>query len=158
MNYQPGDKVIHTKYGLGEVMKLDKKNIQGNSTNCYVVQTQDLTIWVPVDEISEARLRLPSSENEFQAFFSILQAQGEPLSEDRYERKMQLLARMEDGNLASICSVIRDLSSYRKTKKLNDNDKFTLEQARDSLIEEWMYVFGISLLHAQKELDLLLRA
>ena len=157
MNYQPGDKVIHTKYGLGEVMQMDEKNIQGHSTNCYVVQTQDLTIWVPVEDVSDARLRLPCSEGEFKALFSILQAQGEPLSEDRYERKMQLLARMEDGNLASICGVIRDLSFYRKTRKLNDNDKFTLEQARDSLIEEWTYVFTISQPHARQELDLLLQ-
>lgn len=158
MNYKPGDKVIHTKYGLGEVVQMDEKIIQGSSTHCYVVRTQDMTIWVPVDKISDLRLRLPCSKSEFKDLFSILRSKSEPLSDDRYERKMQLLARMEGGNLASICRVVRDLSSYRKIKKMNDNDKFTLEQARDSLLEEWMYVFTISLPHARQELDQLLQS
>ena len=157
MNYKPGDKVIHTKYGLGDVVQMDDKFIQGRSTHCYVVRTREMTIWVPVDEISNLRLRLPCSKSEFKELFGILKSKSEALAEDRYDRKLQLLERMEGGNLASICRVVRDLSSYRKINKMNDNDKSTLEQARNSLLEEWMYVFNLSLPHAQQELDLLLQ-
>jgi CarD family transcriptional regulator len=158
MNYRPGDKVIHSKYGLGEIVQFDEKIIQGRSTSCYVIRARDMTIWVPVEKISALRLRLPLTKTEFKELFSILKSKSEPLSEDRYERKMQLLGRMECGNLASICKVVRDLSAYRKIKKMNDNDKFTFEQARDSLLEEWMYVFAISLSRARQELDLLMQS
>ena len=156
MDYHIGDKVIHSNYGLGEIIQMDEKTIHGHQTSCYVVRVRDLTIWVPADNSVETRLRLPTSRMEFEKLFTIFRSSGEPLSEDRMERKTQLIERMKDGTLESICGVLRDLTLFRKLKKFNDYDNQYFQRAQSLLIDEWMLVFRVPLGHAQQELGKLL--
>jgi RNA polymerase-interacting CarD/CdnL/TRCF family regulator len=77
---------------------------------------------------------------------------------DWIERKTHILARMKDGELASICSVIRDLASHRRVKKLNEFDKSTLNRAQSFLLTEWMHSLAVSQVQANNELMQLLGA
>jgi len=156
MNYQVGDKVIHYNYGLGEIVQMDDKFIHERQMQCYVVRTRDLTIWVTADEPGHSSIRLPTPRSDFEKLFAILRSPGEPLPVDRYDRKTHLLARMKNGELASICSVIRDLTSYRRAKKLNDYDKSTLERAQSFLLAEWMHSLAVTQVQASNELMQLL--
>lgn len=158
MDYQVGDKVIHWNYGLGEIIGLDEKFIHERQMLCYVVRIRDLTIWVEAEDTSGSSLRLPTPGGDFENLFTILHSPGEPLPIDRFERKIQLSDRMKDGKLVSICSVVRDLSFYRQAKKLNYNDKSTLDRAVSFLLDEWMFSLSVSLAQANSELGHLLAA
>lgn len=158
MDYQVGDKVIHANYGLGEIVQIDEKYIHERQMLCYVVSIRDMTIWVMADEAGKSGLRLPTPGRDFEKLFAILRSPGEPLPVDRFERKTELLDRMKDGKLASICSVIRDLIFYRQARKFNDYDKSTLERAKDLLLAEWMYSRSVSLVQAKSELMQILGA
>jgi len=97
---------------------------------------------------------LPSCR--FESLFTILKGPAEPLSGDRWERKNQLMVRMKDGRLESICQVIRDLVVFRQTKKLNDYDNAILDRAQNFLINEWQISLGVSRAQAERELQALL--
>ncbi len=144
MDFQIGDKLIHSTYGLGEVVLIEEKNIHGRATNCYVFRTHDLTIWIPIDDLHQNSLRKPTMPNEFTNLFSILTSPGEPLPEDRILRKDQLTEYLKNGQIKSICQVVRDLTHFKRRKKLNDQEKFILERATDSLLTEWIYALGVS--------------
>jgi RNA polymerase-interacting CarD/CdnL/TRCF family regulator len=156
MDYQVGDKIIHSYFGLGEIVQMDEKFIHERQMLCYVVRTRDLTIWVTADNPDESSIRPPTPRCDFEKLFAILRSPGGPLPIDRYERKTHLIERMKDGNLSSICSVIRDLAFYRREKKLNDYDKSTLERAQNFLLSEWVYSLSVSLVQANSELMKLL--
>ena len=156
MNFQVGDQVIHSNYGLGEIVQMDEKVIRGRNTRCYVVRIRDLTLWVPVVDINKCSLRFPTPKNEFGALFKILGSPGEPLPQDRIDRKTQLLEDLKDGKLEGVCRVVRDLWFLRRTKKLNENDKAILERARDFLFNEWKLSFSVSSAQAEQELSHLL--
>jgi RNA polymerase-interacting CarD/CdnL/TRCF family regulator len=156
MEYQVGDTVVHANYGLGEVVKMDEQLIHEHQSLCYVVRIRDLTIWVTADPEGKTTLRLPTPESDFEELFQILQSPGEPLPDDRYERKTELAERMKEGDLASICAVIRDLTNLQHDKKLNDSDKLTLERAQNFLLSEWAYSWSISRAQAEHELKRLL--
>ena len=156
MDYQVGDKVIHWNYGLGEIVKIDEKFIHERQMLCYVVHIRDLYIWVAADEPGNSSLRLPTPECDFEDLFDILRGPGETLPVDRFERKNYLSERMKDGELASICSVIRDLVIYRRGKKSNENDKSTLERAQSFLLTEWMHSLSVPYVQATNELMQLL--
>ena len=158
MDFQVGDKIIHSYFGLGEIVQMDEKFIHERQMLCYVVRTRDLTIWVTADNPDESSIRLPTPGSDFENLFDILRSPGKPLPIDRYERKTHLNERMKDGNLSSICTVIRDLAFYRRGKKLNDYDKSTLERAQSFLLSEWMYSLSVSLVQANNELTQLLGA
>ena len=156
MNFQIGDTVIHWSYGLGEIADIEEKVIQDRLTKCYVLRTSDLTIWIPINDQPQQSLRMPTSPDEFTNLFEILSAPSEKLLEDRVQRKDQLMSQMKDGQLASICRVVRDLTHFKQHSKLNDQEKSILERAINSLLTEWTYSLGMPLSQAQQAMTSLL--
>jgi len=113
-------------------------------------------MWIPIDELQQHSLRLPTPPDEFVALFAILSGPSEKLLDDRVERKNQLMTQMRDGRLASICRVVRDLTSYQRSTRLNDHEKYILERAKHSLLTEWTYSLGLPLDQAQQAMLTLL--
>jgi RNA polymerase-interacting CarD/CdnL/TRCF family regulator len=145
MSFHTGDKVIHYAHGMGEVVNIEEKTIHNRNTNCYVVRTSDLMLWIPINDLENGSLRSPLLPTEFERLFGILASPGEKLSEDRVLRKSQLTERMKDSQLASICQVVRDLTHYKRGAKLSDQEKSILERAMNSLLTEWVYSLGTPL-------------
>ncbi len=142
MGFQTGDMVIHRTFGMGEIKRIEEKTINGHPVNCYVVGITDMTVWVPVDDQEQNSLRIPTSAEEFLKTLPILSSPNEALQEDRVLRKNQLMDELSDGKLSSICRVVRDLSHYRRSSKLNDQEKTILERAVKSLLTEWTLSLG----------------
>ena len=156
MSFHIGDKVIHWTYGLGEIAQIEEKPINGQLTNCYVFQTSDMSIWIPIDEMQQHSLRMPTPPDEFVRLYAILKSPGEQLQDDRVLRKNQLMTQMRDGQLASICKVVRDLTHFKRNGKLNDQERYILERAEKSLLTEWTYSLGLPLNQAQQAMTSLL--
>jgi CarD family transcriptional regulator len=156
MNFKQGDQVVHWAYGLGKVIQLDEKRLSGKNEHYYVVQINDMTIWVPMTSEGESSLRLPTPAGEFEELFAILTAPAQPLMEDRLQRKAQLTSLLRDGKLASICTVVRDLHFHLKTKKANENDTVILERALNFLLSEWAVSLSVTLSEAKQGLSRLL--
>lgn len=156
MNFQVGDSVMHWTYGLGEVVGLEERDLFGKNSLYYAVQIDDLTVWVPADDELDSRLRTPTAPAEFKKLFSILTSQGEPLPEDRLERKTELSVRLKDGRAESLCLLIRDLFCYGQARRLNDHDIVVMNRAREALIAEWGLVLSILPNQAASELERLL--
>jgi RNA polymerase-interacting CarD/CdnL/TRCF family regulator len=152
MEYEVGDKVVHWAYGVGEIVQIDKKMLGGRDSLYYKVQIRDLTIWVPVEDASKTSLRLPTPADEFDKLFGILREAGVELSNDRLERKNYFSESLRSGDLEAICRVIRDLSTFSRVKKLNDNDAVVLDRAKNLLLDEWRLSFDIPMAEAQKRL------
>jgi CarD family transcriptional regulator len=156
MVFHIGDKVIHWTYGLGEIVDIEEKVIDGNPTNCYVVHALDTMIWIPIDNLEQRSLRLPTSPEEFKGLFEILTSPGEKMQEDRVLRKNQLMAQLKDGKLASTCQVVRDLTCFKRSSKLSDLERALLERAIKSLLAEWSYSLGMPISQAQEAMANLL--
>lgn len=156
MGFNIGDKVIHWTYGLGEIVHIEEKFIRNEATNCYVVRTNDLMIWIPINEVDQQSLRIPTPSNELVKLFDILTKPPEPLPQDRVLRKEQLMTQLKDGQLASICRVVRDLTHYKRQAKLNEQEKALLERATNSLLSEWIFSLDVPLNQAHQSMMQLL--
>jgi RNA polymerase-interacting CarD/CdnL/TRCF family regulator len=156
MDFKVGDKVVHWAHGPGEVIQVEDKSLAGQTVRYYAVRVKDLVIWVPVSGVEISSLRPPTPPVEFSHLYTILSGAGDPVLEDRLQRKSQLSERLRDGRLESICRVIRDLSFYGHKKKLSESDSQILERARSFLLDEWRLSLSTSLEQAQKELERLL--
>lgn len=158
MDFQVGDNVIHRTFGLGEITSIEERLINGTQVNCYVVQVNSMTIWVPADIPGQNSLRIPTPPDEFINTIKILSTPHDNLEEDRLLRKKHLLDQLKDGQLTSICQVIRDLSHYKLLNKLNDQEKSILEHAINSLLTEWSNSLQIPTDQAQASLASMLQA
>jgi len=156
MTYQVGDQVFHWNYGIGKIVRLDEKVLSGQKSRYYVVRIRDLTIWVPIDDLGESSLRLPTPKSDFEALFKLLISPAEPLPIDRLERKTLLSEYLKDGRPEGFCRVIRDLWFLRHTKKLNDYDKAILDRAEALLFSEWANSWSVSTTQAEQELSRLM--
>lgn len=158
MNFQIGSQVIHCTFGLGEIIQIEEKTINGKPENCYVVRMNDMTMWIPMDDQDQNSLRMPTPPEEFIRTLPILISQNEELLEDRELRKKQLTEQLKDGQLASICRVVRDLSHYQRNSRLNYQEKSILERAINSLLTEWVFSLGITQPQAHLAMESMLQA
>ncbi len=156
MLFEIGDKVIHCTFGLGEIVQIEEKVINGNLTNCYVIQVNNMTIWVPMDDAGVSSLRIPTPPDQFMETLPILSSPNEVLLDDRVLRKQQLTDQLKDGQLASICRVVRDLSHYQRKSKLNDQERTIFDRAVKSLLTEWTFTLGTTQLQAHQTMERLL--
>lgn len=156
MNYQIGDKVIHWTYGPGEIVRMDEKRLSGKTCLYYVVELNDLTIWVPVDESGEKSIHPPTSRAKFQRLLDILVTPGAVLPDDRNQRQAHLTQQLRAKSLEDICRLIRDLVSRSATQPLNRNDSEMLKRAEDLLLNEWELSLGASRETAQLKLKSIL--
>ena len=152
MDFRVGDPVVHWTYGLGEIVRMEEKNLPGQAALYYVVQARELTVWVPVDDEVSNRLRAPTPQGKFKKLFAILSSPGEALPSDRLERRNRLFQEQKDGQAESNCRIIRDLSCYQQANQLNDNDRLVLKRAMDSLLAEWNFSLSVPLEDAEREL------
>jgi len=60
---------------------------------------------------------------------------------------------LRDGQLASICRVVRDLTHFQRKTKLNDQERSILDRATKSLLAEWTYSLGIPINQAHQAMD-----
>ena len=157
-SFQVGDQVIHWAYGLGKIIQLDEKELSGHIEQYYVVKIRDMTLWVPINETGESSMRCLTPARDFQKLLKILSSPGEPLSDDRLERKKQLMDRLKDGTVESICRVIRDLALNKRRIRMNENDKVIQNRAMNLLLDEWSIVLSVSIQQAGHELQELLGA
>lgn len=156
MDFHVGDPVVHWTYGLGKIVGLEERVLLDQKMLYYVVQVHDLTVCVPADQKAMGRLRAPTPGQDFGQLFAILSEPGDPLSEDRLERRTLLHTQLADGKIETICRVIRDLSSFAQKKPLNDDDKTILKRAGSLLCDEWGYALSVPVAQAETELQRLL--
>jgi RNA polymerase-interacting CarD/CdnL/TRCF family regulator len=156
MSFKIGDNVIHWTYGLGEIVRIEEKPINDQTKNCYVFQTSDLTIWIPIDALQQRSLRQPTKPDGFARLYDILSSPGEALHEDRVQRKNILMTQLKDGQLSSVCRVVRDLTHAKRGGKLNYQEKCILEQAETSLLTEWTYSLGLPMSQAHQAMTSML--
>jgi RNA polymerase-interacting CarD/CdnL/TRCF family regulator len=156
MKFKEGDTVMHWTHGLGQVIGLEERDLFGSNNKYYAVRIGDLTVWVPSDDELQHRLRTPISRSGFVELLSILSNPGEPLPDDRHERRILLLAYMGDGSTQSLCRIVGALHAYRKVRSLNESDQSILKQSRNALLGEWVYVLSLTQAQAEHELQHLL--
>jgi RNA polymerase-interacting CarD/CdnL/TRCF family regulator len=115
-----------------------------------------MMVWVPADEQLETRLRFPTRTAEFQKLVDTLSQPGEPLPDERRERKTLLMEWLKDGRTESLFRVIRSLATYRQAHSLNLDEQTLLKRSKNTLVGEWSYALSVTPTQAEHELYRLL--
>ena len=153
MKFQIGDWVVHSTHGLGQIMAIEERTLNEVQSLYYMVKVADLTIWVPLDENLESRLRLPNDAAGFLQSISVLSEPAQSLPADYRQRNLQLHDMLKDGGVEAYCKVIRDLTAYRQGHSPSDHDNVLMKHAQNILIGEWSYSLSITPDAAETELN-----
>jgi RNA polymerase-interacting CarD/CdnL/TRCF family regulator len=156
MAFSNGDHVMHWTFGFGKIIDLEKRLDSQKEVLHYVVQIDDMKIWVPEDEMLGQRLRSPSSEREFKKLQTILDNKKEILPKDRILRKNMITEMLKDGSAEALFLVVRGLANYRKSNSLNDYDQALMRRVEKALISEWGFALSVSPVQAETDLHRML--
>ncbi|MEJ2301913.1 MAG: CarD family transcriptional regulator [Anaerolineales bacterium] len=141
--YAKGDWVVHLYHGVGQIIGLEKKCLEGKTVAYYKVKTKDSTYWVPVDHVDNIRVRPLATKKEIQEAIHILEREPHQMSDDHTERKSVINEVKEDGSFLSLARIVRDLAARQAQTRLNDSEERAFHQFTDRLLAEWSACFGI---------------
>lgn len=153
MEFKVGDQVVHPRYGLGQVVKLEIKQFEpGVSRQYYEVSIPGSTLWVPQDQPTSG-LRKLSVRSKLADCRRLLASHPAPLTEDPRTRQSDLAAHLKRGTITAQCEVVRDLSAAGWQKPLSGPIASFLRVTLDVLCQEWAAVEGISPIEAAQEIE-----
>jgi RNA polymerase-interacting CarD/CdnL/TRCF family regulator len=135
--YSVGDWVVHSYYGVGQIENLESKPINGETTRCYKVKTNNSTFWFPASDEDNPRVRPVASKEVISKMIKNLRRKSSKLDTDRKIWKNRIDEVQADGDLLSISIFIRDLSAQQVLRQLNQTEEDALEYFKERLLLEW---------------------
>jgi CarD family transcriptional regulator len=152
-----GDKVVHPQHGVGFVAGLEEKRFGPKAASMYyVVSIPDITLWVPVEQISTSGLRKLSRMDDLERCRQVLQDKPQTLNTGK-ELMTNLSTHIKQGTMVDQCEVVRDLTAWGLQKPLYGSLSEFQHAILDVLCQEWAAVKGISVAEASYEINGLLK-
>jgi len=157
LDFHKGDWIVHRQYSLGQIKRIEIKDIGGEATEYYRVESEDSIFWIPVDQMDSDFIRPIATPQEFQKVLEELKKPSEKMASNYKKRNSRIKKVRLNNKPRSIARLIRDLRAKRRKKKgLNQTERNALKSLTDRLIKEWALVQNIRPEKAQERLEKLL--
>lgn len=137
------EKVVYPGHGVARVSQIMERSIGGKTTILYELKflNRDMTILVPIDNLTTVGVRSLSSRNGLEKIFQVFMQQYVCDANSEYvtswnkrHKKYQSLVRT--GSLVEIAKIYRDLQYLSFAKELSFGEKNLLQQTETLLAEE----------------------
>ena len=143
--YSKNEWVVHSHYGVGRIVGEEVKNISGNETKYFKIETADSTFWVPVDQIESELLRPLSTREEIELAISALQGPAEEMSANSKLRQSRITSVRQDNTPVGIARLLCDLRARKRDKGvLYSSERSAYQTLSERLMQEWAVVTGTS--------------
>ncbi len=157
MPFKAGDWVAHPLYGVGRVVKVERKNFGVPPGQLYYeIAISQGTLWVKAE--APQGLRELTAKADLPRYRAVLQSEPTPLNKDYHQRRGELRERLKDGTFQVQCEVVRDLTAHSWQKRLSEPDAALLRTTREVLCREWAEAEAVTVAEATWEVEELLRA
>lgn len=155
--YTKGDWIVHLYHGVGRVEGIVSKELAGDKAKYYRVKTENKTLFIPVNEFDDERLRPAATKSQLEKAMKILRQEPEEMADDHNERRRRIRRVRDAGSLEEVLKLVRDLSWRRYDKKLNNTEERALRRFKDRLLREWSVAMDTTPDEARRELNKILR-
>jgi CarD family transcriptional regulator len=150
--YSTGDWLVHTFYGVGQVLGLDEKEMDGEINKYLKVETFNGIYWLSMKNISTRRVRPVSAKSTFKNSLSAIRKKPEKMAEDFRVRAAQITTVIRDGSLIRLARLIRDLSGKFRTARLTQTEEEYFKDAKKRFINEYSVAADLDRNAAEKKL------
>ncbi len=159
MEFRSGDDVVHPNYGVGNIVRLEDRQLAENEMRLYyVLAFGKTTVWIPVQTSRSSPLRLVTAPQDLDQYRTLLKSRPMPLDHDYKKRRLNIQEQLALGSFQVICEVVRDLTALSWQRPLAGIDASLLNKVREGLWQEWAVSTGQSLPDAITEVTALLEA
>lgn len=138
LRFKIGDWIVHDTYGVGEVVDILDKALDGHSDTYFKVSTEEIEYWLPSEKADADHIKTVRSEKEFDQALKIIAKPPDLMSESANRVKRLVYERWLDGSLPARAALIRDLHGRNSIKELSYDEKKTFTKAENFFISEWI--------------------
>ncbi len=158
MDFRSGDDVVHPSYGVGNIVRLEDRQLSENETRqYYVLAFGKTTVWTPVQTSGTSLLRLVTAQQDLDQYRTLLKSRPTTLDRDFKKRRLEIQEQLARGSFQVVCEVVRDLTALGWNRPMNEIDASMLKRVRADLWQEWATSTGQSLPDAMQEVNSLLQ-
>jgi len=159
MGFISGDDVVHPNYGVGNIVRLEERQLAEVETRqYYVLAFGKTTVWLPVQAGAASPLRRVTAPRDLDRYRTLLKSRPAALDRDYKKRRLDLNEQLAHGSFQVVCEVVRDLTALGWNKPMNELDASMLKKVRANLWQEWATSTGQALPEAITEVNALLQA
>lgn len=135
-----GERAVHPRHGVGEVIAIETRDIGGNRTEFYVLRILDdqtKKVMVPTRDTAVAGLRPIMSVKEADSVLDTMRAKEVAVNEHPWSRRFRAYTEMiNSGSPYETAKVMRDMHRLKFDKDLSFGERRLLDQARSLLMKE----------------------
>jgi CarD family transcriptional regulator len=159
MQFSIGDKVMHPRFGAGEITGEEHRELVKGFEHYFVIKILATpgTAYVPTRKMNELGVRPVMSGIKHAEVLEMLQSVPRSLPKDYKERQGWVQEMLETGHPLPIAQAIRDLTYHGQVKHLTQKDESLLRQGRDRLATEMAVAGNLHVADAQEAIDAALR-
>jgi len=159
MGFISGDDVVHPDYGVGNIVRLEERQLaEVAMRQYYVLAFGKTTVWMPVLAGAVSPLRLVTAPRDLDPYRKLLKSRPTALDRDYKKRRLGLNEQLAHGSFQVVCEIVRDLTALGWHKPMNELDASMLKKVRANLWQEWAMSTGRPLPEAITEVNALLQA
>jgi len=139
MQFTVGQRIVHPKYGLGIINRIESTELLGQKARCLKIHfpQNNTNILVPLEHASNLNMRSPMSLDDVKEVYDGLKRRARTLSKLRPRERVKIYKPIvERGRPIDLVSVIRDLGRFGQVKRLTDDEHEMLETAMETLARE----------------------
>ena len=158
MEFRSGDDVVHPSYGVGNIVRLEERELAASGLRWYyVLAIGTATVWMPVQADGSTTLRAVTRKQDLEQYRTMLSSQPTLLVRDFKKRHLELVERLTHSSFQVMCEIVRDLTALGWNRPMGETDATLLKKVRDNLWREWAASTGQSHQEAIQEVEALLR-
>jgi CarD family transcriptional regulator len=154
--FKVGDKAVYPAQGVGEVIRIEEKDIAGSRQKFYVLRILDTDrkIMVPVANAGAVGLRQVICEPEIREIFDILRERTIAFDNQTWNRRYRgFMDKIKTGSIYDVAEVMRDLYRLKTDKQLSFGERRMLDTARSLIVKEIAIARGQSEEHVKAEIE-----
>ena len=138
--FKIGDMAVYPAQGVGVIEAIEAREFGGERNEFYVLRIvdSDMTIMVPIANVSHVGLRSLIEKSKVDSIYDILEEKrnaGQAFA-SWSRRQREYNERIKTGDLCEVAVVLRELYLIRCEKELSYGEKKVLELARKLLVKE----------------------
>ncbi len=154
--YSPGEWIVHDAHGIGQVIAIENKKIGNKEADYYRIDTEDCTLWVPLD--GENLLRVLAAPEEFAEATAVLKRPSRQMSADYRSRLARIRRAQAKGTPQALARTVRDLwAREQRHGKLSKTENQALRDIFSQLLNEWSVSMGMNEKLTREKIYTLLR-
>ena len=131
------DWIVHSRYGLGQVIDIEEKLLDGQLQPCFKVKTDTFDYWLSKENLNSGRIRRIAESGDFYQALNLISSEPQMLDENFHNRLQEINELIAENSILSKAQLIRDMNGRNIRKDIHSNERDILETQKNQFIGEF---------------------